>query len=277
MSLLTNKTVILTYKYLFTCLIYVIASAVVLNIFMHKNFLDNTPKNEVGVCLEYNAVKPWCYRVLVPFSVNTIKVTADQIGITNKASKLIKYSKVQDRVEKMKIRYEFKEYVDIANYFIIYGLFFLILLSLLFALRKLTQLLFECHELVYLLAPVIILLLYPLSFVGSGNLYDFLEILFLILALIYLLQEKWALYYLVFGLAILNKESSILLGIYVVAVYFKVYSTKKLASHALLHLIIGLPIFLTIRILFEGNPGGQFWKAHPRPDLNYVGLRRPAG
>ena len=37
---------------------------------MHKNFIDNTPKNEVSVCLNYNAVKPWCYRVLVPFTVN---------------------------------------------------------------------------------------------------------------------------------------------------------------------------------------------------------------
>jgi hypothetical protein len=247
------------YKNLLMLLLYVITAALILNVFMHKNFIDNTPKNEVSVCLSYNAVKPWCYRVLVPFTVNKLKDISDELNLGGGAHRLMKYPKVADRVEKMKVRYEFQDNVDIENYFILYGLFFLILLSLLFAIRQLTKEVFVCHELVYLCAPILIMLLYPLSFVGSGNLYDFLEILFLVIALICLIRNYWVSYYIVFALAILNKESNILLGIYFIAMYFKVYSVKKLGVHTLIHAVVGLPVFFAIRILFKDNPGGQFW------------------
>ncbi|HET8704979.1 MAG TPA: hypothetical protein VFM46_01655, partial [Pseudomonadales bacterium] len=95
------------------------------------------------------------------------------------------------------------------------------------------------------LAPALSALIVQILFAKSGYIYDYPELLFFSLGLLLFKQQKWLAYYLVFALAVLNKETALLMGAYFVPFLFG--QTRRFVSHAAIHALIALPILFVIR------------------------------
>jgi hypothetical protein len=143
--------------------------------------------------------------------------------------------------------YDFKK-------FIAYYYMFIALLALLYSMNILLGKYLLLPDSYKEIAPVIFILFYPLTFLHGGFVYDFPEFLFIVIYLILLRSEFKILPTLVYGLAILNKESNVLLIIYDFTINYKNYDKKNIFPVAI-KMIFGLSIFIFTRVLFLNNPG----------------------
>jgi len=96
----------------------------------------------------------------------------------------------------------------------------------------------------------------PCTFVYKVYIYDFTQLLLFTACLLLLYQQRWHLFYPIYILACLNKETSILLPV----VFLSCFTTNALKRPGLWHLlsqiIIGLGIYSLIGYIFRDNPGG---------------------
>ncbi len=96
----------------------------------------------------------------------------------------------------------------------------------------------------------------PCTFVYKVYIYDFTQLLLFTACLLLLYQQRWHLFYPVYILSCLNKETSILLP----AVFLFCFTTNILKRPCLWYLlsqiIIGVGIYSLIGYVFRDNPGG---------------------
>lgn len=105
------------------------------------------------------------------------------------------------------------------------------------------------------IAPAVALCFIPLTQHYGAYIYDMPELMLLLLATAFALQGRWWLYYPVFVLAVLNKESNVVLGVTVGAVWLFTYSPSRLAAHAAAHAALGLALLIAVRGAFAESPG----------------------
>ena len=138
-----------------------------------------------------------------------------------------------------------------------YFLLFLSLVALQVALRQLSAEFFSLPAATLNVAPVIALLLLPLTFQQGGYIHDFPHLFFVTLAYVLLVRRQWTFYYGVLVVAMFNKETAILLILAPWALHFRRLSPRQLAWHSALHVTLGLPVVLYMRHLFSTNRGGS--------------------
>jgi hypothetical protein len=154
------------------------------------------------------------------------------------------------------------------KYHLTYLYLFLCLVLLLFSVRYLTRLIYTLPVFVYDLSPAIALLFLPLTFVGGGFFYDFPELLFMALGLICLIQQRWIFYYVLFFLAILNKEANILLILFFLAFARGKLPKRSVVKHLVAQILLGSIILIFLWYIFAANPGTHMEK-HLRPNIRF--------
>lgn len=239
------------FRYIFLALLYFIVCLIVLNTFMDLNgFRGNSERFGFNKMMTYTAERPFAYRVLTPVLINSA-VSLIPESVISKLEKdllfdsnLLRYVHVTENWDA----------AASAKYHLTYFYLFICLLITIFALRKLTRIIYDPPAAVLDFAPAPALILLPMTFIHGGYMYDFPELMFFIVAFVLILRSHWPLYYLIFPLAVLNKEMGFFIILFFAVLKFKEMPKPVFWGHIAAQFIIGLAILIFVRILFADNP-----------------------
>jgi hypothetical protein len=229
-------------------LLYILTTAVVLFIFIVRPGINLYFRTKFPDMVYGQAYKPFVYRTLVP---TTIRIAAE---ITPESVKDRISSTVGHKRKRMISMLQWEtEYV--YEYQIALIIMFCSFLGFAFALRYLIRLFYDFPSFVADLAPVGGLLILPGFFKNFNQIYDPSTLFLFALAIIFIAKRKLLPFYVVFLLATLNKETSILLaGVFFIR-EFKVMRNWRLAGHLLLQISIFTAVKAWITAVFKNNPG----------------------
>lgn len=212
---------------LFLILVYSAVAATTLDRFMTRN---GSLSHKMGLSfdryLAQDVPKPFAYRVLMPLIVEA-------------ATPVILARLSEGQREKLVMTSPLRRYMAVAagvplpldvslRYHLGYVMAFTALIGLAFALRALSLAAAPQARDFANLAPVAFVLLLPLTFLHGGYLYDFPELMFLTLAFWAMVRGHLIALLCVMPLAILNKESNIL-----IAVFFAAYAWRRFGDRAM--------------------------------------------
>lgn len=237
------------FRMAFRLLVYAAVSAIVLNLFMLEwGFRSDNARFSFDRLITQTAHRPFVYRVLTPIVVRGVAAVVDAPTRPVRAA-------LAPKIAHMKARYgmhDAYELEQLVTYFLLLG----VLVALLFVWREAGRAALPASPLLHDFAPLIALLLLPLTFIQGGYIYDFPELLLSSLAMLCLLQRRWRLFYAAFVLAALNKESNVLLAApFAAAAWTAGLPRARIAAHAAIQVVVGSAILLGVRQVFAGNPG----------------------
>jgi hypothetical protein len=244
--------------------LYLIVAAMVLNTFMNRwGFRARSPRYGFRALVTHEAHRPFVFRVLTPAIVNAATVAIPPTLV----DQLREWDLTRPREDHPSLsahhRFAWGPNPLRQDYVAYLGLWVIVFL-LLEAMRWLTRLQGRYPAAFVDCAPPLALLTLPLAFSRGGYAYDFVELLLITVCVGALVKRRWVLYYACFVLACFNKETAILLVIYVVALLLGRLPWRALLAHAGLHGLLGLPIVLWQRLAFANNPGSnaefQLWE-----------------
>lgn len=259
---------VLATREVFLLLLYMATAAMTLNVFMQtRSFEEGSQEFGLSVMLDGSADRPYVYRQLLPIIANSIV-------------KLIPEKDREDFVHYHLDKYQLKQqYFGRAKYktntpdewtptyaiafHIIYALNFISLLGITYTLRFLAHHFHKNKPYLTTTAPVIFLLGLPTSFLHGNFFYDFIELFFLSTLLLALIKENLFSWIFLLPLAVLNKESNILIPILYLPLVF--HQARNLLSRSILALSTALSatIYFYIKTHFSENAGGvaiwQLW------------------
>ncbi len=239
-------------------LLYVIVSAIVLNNFMIQwGYQEGSQTHSVKQMLTYSADRPFAYRVLTPFVVNAIAHAVPASFLKSRSASLLTNSDVLKYVESAK-HAGWDEDTSL-RFHIVYLYLFLCLIVTLFAIRAFANTLQARARMLADFVPVMFALLLPFIFRRGGYIYDFPELMLLFLVTLVLVKGRVLLFYPLYVLAILNKESNALLIVSFLAVVWGTLPRWKLAVHLCAQLVIGVGCVVFVRAIAAGNPGSTVW------------------
>lgn len=205
-------------KELLVFLIYMAAAALTLNVFMQtRSFEEGSGEFGLASMLDGSAHRPYVYRQLIPIIANNaVELIHEQDREAFVQYHLDKYHLKQQYFGRAK--FQNKGMDDwtpsyALKFHIIYAVNFLSLLGLAYLLRYLARDGAVELDAISIMAPVVFLILLPLSFMHGNFYYDFLELFFLAALLLSAMSGKFTWWILLLPLAVLNKESNILVPI----------------------------------------------------------------
>jgi hypothetical protein len=201
----------------------------------------------------YSVPKPFVYRVLTPTAINAHSglVPESQYEKHKKFliddSGLLTYNKSKEEVT-----------LDAGlKYHLLYLYLLCCLILIQIAGRYVLKVIYNPAPLVLDIAPPFSLVFMEMIFTGVGKIYDFPELLFLLVSLILLIKSRLVTYYVIFLLAVLNKESNLLLVFYFIAIQWKNMKRSILATHVAVQLFVGGATYGAIKYLFRFSEGSS--------------------
>lgn len=235
-----------------TLLLYAAVSLLVLHLFMLGNGWFRETKNGFALdrMLSFTAARPFAYRVLTPALVNAGAALFPDSFIRERGrwltqgSPLVPYARTSLF---MNARMALKVHV-------LYAYSFFSLLCLLYAARAITRRLYRFPGFFSAVAPAAAVLLLPCTFRWGSHIYDFPELLLTALCLLTILTRRWAWYYLLYALAILNKEASAFIILFFLALRGGGMPRKAFLRHAAAQLCIGAALVGAVRLAFAHHP-----------------------
>jgi hypothetical protein len=196
------------------------------------------------------AWKPFVYRTLLPTTVRVISAPVPQ-SIRASLSEMVDES---ESYQKLFAKLEWgKDFF--VEYIVAMILMFLSLWGFAIAVRYLFALFYDTSPLLSNLVSILALLGLPTMFMYTSFLYDFPSLLLYTLGLIFLYNQDWKKFLILYPVACLNKETTILLTF----IYFIYYRHKLRADNFYKLLFIQLTIFAVVKVflfvIFKNNPG----------------------
>jgi hypothetical protein len=263
-------------------LLYLLAAVAFVLVYIAGSTFNGNPKAKYVDLIYARASEPYVYRMLVPWLIRTTSnIIPDSF---EQHINLLPEQYPWLKTVLQALTWE-KTYLNL--YIIGAGIFYLFLVGAIMTLRRLFAALFAVPVTFERWVPVFALaFLFP--WVNVTYIYDFSSLYFFILGLVLCLRANWMGYLLVFALASLNKETTILLTLQFVLYYgFQ----KKMKSSLFWKLLAAqLAIFALSRaglvLYFGQQPGGlaEFhlldhnipllyrWITHPSPTAYLLGL-----
>jgi hypothetical protein len=234
--------------------VYVFVSALVLDAFMTLwGFRGEQSPFGFERMLDHTAQRPYVYRVLSPELIGLgaglvpdALVEAHEEWLLE-GSPLLQYRRPGERWTLDKS----------VKWHVAYFYLFACLVAALFTARSLTAEMLGVSRLFADYAPAVALLFLPLTFHWGGYLYDFPELLLLLLCTLALARSRLDWFYPLYLLAILNKESNVLLASFFVAFAWDRMPRRRLLSHLAVQMVVGWSLVLALRLAFLENEGAQ--------------------
>jgi hypothetical protein len=248
------------WRKLLILLSYLLTTGIVLFVFIVRPGINGYERAMFPDMVYGKAYKPFVYRTLLPTTVRIIaEITPahmkDEIRLRFQNRRMI-------NILKWETEYIYEYLVALV---IMFGCF----LGFAYLLRYLVRLFYNFPSFVADLAPVGGLLILPIFFKYYSYIYDPGTLFLFTLAIILIAKRKHWLYYIVFVLATLNKETSILLlGIFLIR-EFKVMGKATLARHLLFQTLIWIAVKASITAIFRDNPG-SFCEFHLDYNLGLI-------
>lgn len=217
----------------------------------------------------FNAYKPYQYRVLMPLLIRGIESITPKFienNVVEVAAPRITAQMEQEAVPDYKAH---KISIEVLRVVIYAGLSILSFFLFMLALWKLAGAFDYFPPSLAAILPIGLLLVMPLYFDYGTFAYDFPHLLLFTLGLYFLAKGKWPSYLVIFALGIINKETAIALTL-----IFAVYYYRKLPRHVFFYLLGGqllifLAIKLTLYFVFYSNPG-VFAEWHLSRNFSYL-------
>jgi hypothetical protein len=196
------------------------------------------------------AWKPFVYRTLLPTTVRVISAPVPQVIRTSLSEMVDENESLKKLFEKLK--WEKELFVEYSFAMI---LMFLSLWGFAIAVRYLFALFYDTSTLLANLVSMLALLGLPTMFQYTSFLYDFPSLLLYTLGLIFLYKQDWKKFLILYPVACLNKETTILLTF----IFFIYFHPRLRADYFYKLLFIQLTIFAVIKVflfvIFKSNPG----------------------
>lgn len=213
--------------------------------------LNGDPRSPLAGLINGTAHKPFVQRALVPI------VTRGLCGVIPASCKewvsnsLMASAKF--RKEAARLGWEVQA---IPEYLIALTLALASLAAFPFVVRSLFVFLYDSEKLVADLVPLGILLgLPPFFLVGTHYIYDFPALFFFTTGFVLLVQRRWSLFYPVYALGCVNKETMVLLIVAMLLVHRHGMPRMKLLVHVLAQLVVFGIIESALLLAFRDNPG----------------------
>lgn len=140
----------------------------------------------------------------------------------------------------------------------------------LFVLRRLLQVLFAPPPLAADLFPLVLIAMLPAFMSYSVFIYDYAVILLFAAAILSVVQERWRAYYVIYTLALLNKETAVLLPVVFLATQYDAMARPRLARHLVVQLALAVVVLGWLWWMFRGNDGESI-ELHLRRNLAFLG------
>jgi len=261
------------YRSIVLLILYFLCTLFIVSLIRSPVLIDK----RVGVIpmTEFEAYKPFQYRILLPVTIRAIEsLTPNSIeGKINDLTSNILENRVASHNDLLEHKSE-----KLAGYGYRIVIYFLINISALFMFLVVIKYLASTLNILpgntCDLIPFGMLIALPIYFNFGNFMYDFSHLFLFTLSLLFLYKQRWLKYVIVFSLALLNKETAVLLVIIFVFNYYK--SLPKKMFYKLLGIQIGIFIIikLTLHLVFLNNSGGVVeyhlaWNLNHMSDLNH--------
>ena len=241
-------------------LVYAVVVALIVDVFLTTwGFRGPNPRYGFEAMYTFKAHRPFAYRVLMPLIIRGVDAATPFIVVK---------AEVLDQ-KNIYRRWGWEREIDKPQV-IAYFLLLLFLFGAVWCARL-------CTKYSYPLAapplqdlmPAVALLFLPLTFIQGGYMYDFPELFFLFASTAALLRQNWLIYYLLYPLAVVNKESGALIAVYFVALNWREMARGRLLKHLTAQALIAVPVIALIRLWAGGNPG-QAMEVHLQHNLDFL-------
>jgi len=257
------------YRTVLVLILYIIATLVIMSMIKSVGLVDK----RLGVIpmTNFEGHKPFQYRVFMPILIRTIEFLTPET-IQNSIAGIVKKYVGSSLAE------NYEGYSEVKAQFVSrygYRSFLYLLLTacamflFLICLRQLARALGIFSEKLCDLLPLGMILVMPIFFDYGIYMYDFSHLLLFTTGLLMLYKKQWAGYFIVFTLALLNKESSILLILIFALVYYSELPRKYFIKLLAVQLLIFLLIKISLYFIFIDNPG-TFVEIHLKWNLVYL-------
>jgi len=234
-------------KVFFLCVAYLAVAAVPLSVGVFRPGMNYYHKAKMVDMVYGRAHQPFVRRQLVPVMVRGCVAVMPESMRNQLQEKFAKSELVKRLGWDAEYAGEF-----VAAIVLMYGA----LLGFLLVLRLFLVQFFELSGIKSHFVVLVTGLLLPATFCGVFYIYDFSQLLLFTAGALLIRQKRWGLFYPVFILGCLNKETTILLPV-VFAVYhgWRTLRWENL-KHFLGQMALGLAMVGMLSWLFQGNPGG---------------------
>lgn len=196
------------------------------------------------------AYKPYVYRALLPGLIRVAEEITPAI-VEKKVESALSRNLTVQRFIRM-LGWE-KEYI--YEYALMMTLTFLCFMGFVFILRFLIKVFYDFPDFVADLAPIGAIIALPVYFRYCSYLYDPGTLFLFTLGIALIMMRKNILYYMVFVLAAVNKETSILLAaLFYIRERGEMPGTR-LALHLMFQGLIWIAVRVPLMLLYADNPG----------------------
>ncbi len=236
--------------------LYFLTSAYVFGIWVWSADTPTTsfngdPRSKLSDIIYGTAHKPYVYRVLIPILTRSTYAVLSGPSLDTLEQALLRIPKVQK--ETLRLGWEQDFFIE---YLIALLFAYLSLLAFSFVIRRFWAMLYDTEPRVSNLIPIVALLALPPLFpTGPHYIYDFPTLFFFTLGLVFLVQKRWSLFYPIFLLGCLNKETMVLLTFLFLILYRTHLPGKVFLSHMGAQLLIFGIIKLALLFAFAENAG----------------------
>ncbi|MFN7941654.1 MAG: hypothetical protein U0X73_08630 [Thermoanaerobaculia bacterium] len=226
------------------------ASAVLDSFENHSSLGDHWPYSRFEPTIHFKTERPFIYRVLTPGLVWALSS-----ALPDRAAELL-----AGRAPELRERYHLRRATS-TEYVVAHVLLFLALVGTLAYWRASLLRHGGTGPLFASFAPPLALLFYPVTFTQGGFLYDLPELFFASAALHYFLGRRWVAFCSAFALAVLNKESSILLLVWFLAAFWIDRDRGGLLRRGGAALVAGGLPFVVVHRIFADRPGQEAYNS----------------
>jgi len=243
------------YKTVLVPILYIIATLVIMSMIKSVGLVDK----RLGVIpmTNFEGHKPFQYRVFMPVLIRSLEfLTPDiiQNSITDAVKKHIGSSLAEnyEGYSEAKARFVSQSgYRSFLYLLLTAGAMFLFLICL----RKLALALGIFSQNMCDILPLGMVLVMPVFFDYGVYMYDFSHLLLFTAGLLTLYKKQWLAYFIIFTLALLNKETAIMLTLIFALVYYSELPRKQFMRLLAMQIMIFLIIKISLYFIFIDNPG----------------------
>lgn len=233
-------------RYALLGLLYYLAASAVLDSFAdHWGYGDRWRKSRFHRAIHYRTERPFVYRVLTPALINGVADVLPEKAAGALAARAAPLREKYQLRQENDLEYMLAHYLSLCAYL---GT----ILCWRWALRRIWP---DEGEVFRDVLPAAGLLFLPLTFMHGGFIYDPLELFLASLAFACFVSRRWIGFYVAFLLAVLNKESNILIGLWLLAPFLRSRDWRWLFRHGAVASVVVLPAFLLVRWFLRGYPG----------------------
>ncbi len=240
----------------FVRFLYVCASAFVFAIWIWSaesptTSFNGDSRSTLSAIIYGTAHKPYVQRVVVPIATRTIYTSIPTSLWDSLEQHLLAIPKVQKEMTRLGWEADF-----LAEYLIALMLAFIALASFPIVVRKLWDHFYDAGNTISAIVPVLTLLILPVAFPsGPHYVYDFPTLFLFTLGFLLLLKRRWLLFYPVFIIGCLNKETMVLLTLAYLVILREAETRQRLVIHLTAQSLCFLAVKAILTIAFSANPG----------------------